>query len=314
MRSKFKDEHPFEKRKAEAERIRQKYPDRIPVICEKADRTDIPTIDKKKYLVPSDLTVGQFVYVIRKRIKLAPEKAIFIFVDEVLPPTAALMSAIYEEHKDEDNFLYVSYSGENTFGQEGWIEMPSCMIFVLNTIIFVLLAVSLGAGTGAYSSFQATPMGVVLISQIILGFYFLHRIRRPQRESNKLRSLMTFSALCSTTLINSMVLIIRLPSSPQGSLETDFSGLPDPRMAVHAVAIVSCFATFASSLGLYVCHHELPPIRITSDVKTAPVVRRPSSTVISLYRQPVLAPLSTEENYKGSALNNTHDNWTTIPV
>ena len=96
------------------------------MICEKADRTDIPTIDKKKYLVPSvcaiytssilysdhrvwstevdmlviqDLTVGQFVYVIRKRIKLAPEKAIFIFVDEVLPPTAALMSAIYEEHK-----------------------------------------------------------------------------------------------------------------------------------------------------------------------------------------------------------------------
>lgn len=31
MRSKFKDEHPFEKRKAEAERIRQKYADRIPV-------------------------------------------------------------------------------------------------------------------------------------------------------------------------------------------------------------------------------------------------------------------------------------------
>lgn len=46
-----------------------------------------------------DLTVGQFVYVIRKRIKLAPEKAIFIFVNEVLPPAAALMSAIYEEHK-----------------------------------------------------------------------------------------------------------------------------------------------------------------------------------------------------------------------
>ena len=31
MRSKFKDEHPFEKRKAEAERIRDKYQDRIPV-------------------------------------------------------------------------------------------------------------------------------------------------------------------------------------------------------------------------------------------------------------------------------------------
>ncbi|PQE24212.1 autophagy-related 8 protein [Rutstroemia sp. NJR-2017a BVV2] len=117
MRSKFKDEHPFEKRKAEAERIRQKYSDRIPVICEKVEKSDIATIDKKKYLVPSDLTVGQFVYVIRKRIKLSPEKAIFIFVDEVLPPTAALMSSIYEEHKDEDGFLYISYSGENTFGE-----------------------------------------------------------------------------------------------------------------------------------------------------------------------------------------------------
>ena len=36
---------------------------------------------------------------LRKRIKLAPEKAIFIFVDDILPPTAALMSSIYEEHK-----------------------------------------------------------------------------------------------------------------------------------------------------------------------------------------------------------------------
>lgn len=50
---------------------------------------------------------------IRKRIKLEPEKAIFIYVDEVLPPTAALMSSIYEEYKDEDGFLYVTYSGEN---------------------------------------------------------------------------------------------------------------------------------------------------------------------------------------------------------
>lgn len=32
--------------------------------------------------------------------------------------SAALMSSIYDEHKDEDGFLYITYSGENTFG--GW--------------------------------------------------------------------------------------------------------------------------------------------------------------------------------------------------
>jgi len=116
MPSKFKQEHSFEKRQAEAQRIREKYPERIPVIVEKAEKSDIADIDKQKYLVPADLTVGQFVYVIRKRIKLSPEKAIFIFVNNVLPPTAALVSAVYEEHKDEDGFLYITYSGENTFG------------------------------------------------------------------------------------------------------------------------------------------------------------------------------------------------------
>lgn len=77
---------------------------------------------------------------VRKRIKLSAEKAIFIFVKNSLPPTgkirpkyasrrilklcsltkfflaAAMMSAIYEENKDEDGFLYMTYSGENTFG------------------------------------------------------------------------------------------------------------------------------------------------------------------------------------------------------
>lgn len=120
-----------------------------------------------RFLVPADLTVGQFVYVIRKRIKLSPEKAIFIFVrsaalKNVLPPTgarlrrrvaagtapaavrrggapasrvrrrpltaaappppcataAALMSSVYQDYKDDDGFLYITYSGENTFG--GW--------------------------------------------------------------------------------------------------------------------------------------------------------------------------------------------------
>ncbi|KAG0339094.1 ubiquitin-like protein atg8 [Podila horticola] len=114
--SAFQQKHPFEARKAESARIRQKYPDRVPIICEKADKADIATIDKNKYLVPADLTVGQFMYVIRKRIELSSEKAIFIFVDEVLPPVAALISSLYEEYRDDDGFLYFTYSGESTFG------------------------------------------------------------------------------------------------------------------------------------------------------------------------------------------------------
>ena len=76
----FKSKHKFEKRKDEAHRILQKYPERIPVICEKDPRSrDIPDIDRKKYLVPADLSIANFMYVIRKRIKISPEKSIYLF-------------------------------------------------------------------------------------------------------------------------------------------------------------------------------------------------------------------------------------------
>jgi hypothetical protein len=55
----FQEEHPFEKRRSEGEKIRRKYPDRVPVIVEKSPNARIGDLDKKKYLVPSDLTVGQ---------------------------------------------------------------------------------------------------------------------------------------------------------------------------------------------------------------------------------------------------------------
>ena len=38
---KFKSEHSFEGRKAESDRIREKYPDRIPVICEKIEKSKV---------------------------------------------------------------------------------------------------------------------------------------------------------------------------------------------------------------------------------------------------------------------------------
>lgn len=112
----YKQERSFDQRLSESTRIRQKYPERFPVIVEKKPGSDIQAIDKRKYLVPNDLTIGQFVYVIRKRLDLSPEKAIFVFINNTLPPTAAAVSQIFQDNVEEDGFMYVMYSGENTFG------------------------------------------------------------------------------------------------------------------------------------------------------------------------------------------------------
>lgn len=37
------------------------------------------------------------------------------------------MGSIYEEHKDEDGFLYIAYSGENTFGM--WSAQFTCLVW-----------------------------------------------------------------------------------------------------------------------------------------------------------------------------------------
>merc|ERR1712130_392295 len=96
MKWQYKEEHPFEKRRAEGEKIRRKYPDRVPVIVEKSPKARIGDLDKKKYLVPSDLTVGQVYFLIRKRISLRPEDALFFFVNNVIPPTSATMGSLYQ--------------------------------------------------------------------------------------------------------------------------------------------------------------------------------------------------------------------------
>jgi len=113
----YKSKHTFEKRLDENTKIRTKHPGYCPIICERdSNCSTVPSIDKTKYLVPRDLTMGQFAYVIRQRLKLKSEIAIFLFIGNVILPTSALIKRIYEDYKEQDGFLYIKYSGENTFG------------------------------------------------------------------------------------------------------------------------------------------------------------------------------------------------------
>ena len=113
----FKQNNSFESRIIESKRLNEKYVDRVPIIVEISDSNkDVMQLDKSKYLVPGDLTVSQFMYVIRKRVKLSPETSIFIFFGNSLAPCTELIKNIYHQYKDEDGFLYAIVSLENTFG------------------------------------------------------------------------------------------------------------------------------------------------------------------------------------------------------
>ena len=117
MTNNFKKKHSFESRKKESSKIMTKYTDRIPIIVTKDPKSALKAMDKEKFLTPQDLTLGQFMYVIRKRINLDEGQSLFIFAkDSVMVPTASTLGSLYEEHKDEDGFLYLVYCSENVFG------------------------------------------------------------------------------------------------------------------------------------------------------------------------------------------------------
>ncbi|KAL8224789.1 hypothetical protein R6Q57_017346 [Mikania cordata] len=112
----FKDTYSFDERCQESQDIIARYPDRLPVVVERYTKTDLPEMEKKKYLVPRDMSIGQFIHILSGRLHLAPGKALFVFVQNTLPQTSNLIESVYESFKDEDGFLYMCYSSEKTFG------------------------------------------------------------------------------------------------------------------------------------------------------------------------------------------------------
>ena len=85
----FKLNHPYEKRFAESNRIICKYPERVPIICQRINN-EVPEIDRRKYLCPRELSIANFMLVIRKRLKLSPEKALLRSQNRLKPETWSL--------------------------------------------------------------------------------------------------------------------------------------------------------------------------------------------------------------------------------
>ncbi len=98
-----------------AEKLLEKYPTYLPLIIKPHDKCEIK-LEKTKYLFPKDAPVSHIVTILRKRITLSSEQAIFIFIDGKLPPLTETISSIYQKYKDSDGFLNVIVSTENTFG------------------------------------------------------------------------------------------------------------------------------------------------------------------------------------------------------
>ncbi|TNM85647.1 hypothetical protein fugu_007918 [Takifugu bimaculatus] len=138
----FKQRKNFATRKQEVAGIRSKFPNKVPVslwarrgagsgcsaaltrFCQRQviiERYEgekyLPPLDKTKFLVPHELTMTQFVTIIRNRMALLPTQAFYLLVNNSgLASMALTMAQVYRDHQDDDGFLYMTYASQEMFG------------------------------------------------------------------------------------------------------------------------------------------------------------------------------------------------------
>ena len=118
--SEYKKENSLNTRQIKTFEILKKYPTRIPIFVDTNKNQDF-TIEKQKYLVPEDLSIAQFMYILRNKINLDKSQSIYLFIKDKngkmkLPQTIQSLRQIYNEFKDDDSCLYMTIYQENVFG------------------------------------------------------------------------------------------------------------------------------------------------------------------------------------------------------
>ncbi|XP_035218833.1 microtubule-associated proteins 1A/1B light chain 3A-like isoform X1 [Stegodyphus dumicola] len=95
-----------------------------PIIVEKAEgEKSLPTLDRVKFLAPDDMSMSQFIGIIRSRLNLKPTQAFYLMVkNRCITTLSQSVAEVYWEHKDEDGFLYTTYAAHEMYGSDQFAE------------------------------------------------------------------------------------------------------------------------------------------------------------------------------------------------
>mmetsp|Transcript_19033 Transcript_19033/g.21354 ORF Transcript_19033/g.21354 Transcript_19033/m.21354 type:complete len:116 (+) Transcript_19033:43-390(+) len=108
---------PIEKRIADCDKVLKKFPTKVPIICVKNTKSQLPSLEKEKFLIPKDLLVIEFQAIIRQKINLDKTQGLYFLIEgKLMPKNDSLMRDVYKKNKGEDGFLYIVYAEENITG------------------------------------------------------------------------------------------------------------------------------------------------------------------------------------------------------
>lgn len=108
----------WKSRKELADQMLSDHSDKVPVILAPfSSSSNIFKLTQSKFLVPRQFTFHDFIFVIRKKLRLSPKESLFIMVNSsIFPNMSRSMHSIYNENKSKDKFLYIFFSSEPVWG------------------------------------------------------------------------------------------------------------------------------------------------------------------------------------------------------
>mmetsp|Transcript_26771 Transcript_26771/g.74830 ORF Transcript_26771/g.74830 Transcript_26771/m.74830 type:complete len:166 (+) Transcript_26771:156-653(+) len=107
----------FEQRRRIATMSRQQYPDRVPIIVQRAQGCHLPNITREKFLAPVHLEFGKFKMEVLKYIPGRGYESVFLFAGGTsIPNPSTTMIEVWNAYRDNDDFLYIEYASGTWMG------------------------------------------------------------------------------------------------------------------------------------------------------------------------------------------------------
>ncbi len=110
----------FYTREKESKNIIEQNPNKVPIICLKDPKSNLTETKKTKYLLDKNFTISQFTALIKTKLKLNSNEALFLVAKKGNKSNALAgdvpMSQVYEEFKEKDGFLYIFYTSKEIWG------------------------------------------------------------------------------------------------------------------------------------------------------------------------------------------------------
>lgn len=118
MNFKYKLKNPDKQERIKnSKNIIQNSPGKVPVIIEKNNLSkDIPEI-LMKTVISRNERIATIFCLLKKNLKLSGNQALFLIANGKIQLTMEMeLGKVYEDYKDDDGFLYLTYSSEEVYG------------------------------------------------------------------------------------------------------------------------------------------------------------------------------------------------------